>query len=193
MWCCLTHERAVTRGNSYFLCLLLPDIFNIHHRSLCQSSALPLPRNSFPGKVQDAMNIWPKRSEPSFPIGCSSGDAAEWQRCLCPETVRLMAQHVLCLPRRPPPSLNTSSTLHASLATLTSNKTNHTYSRRVVLKSTGACLLLSFREFRQGVPMDLRRILSNSLSAPKGSDNKAWKSKCQLVCVCVSVCVCVCV
>ena len=41
--------------------------------------------------------------------------------------------------------------------------------------------------------MDLRRILSNSPSAPKGSDNKAGKSKCQLVCVCVCVCVCLCV
>ena len=92
-----------------------------------------------------------------------------------PETVRLTAQHVLCLPRSPPPSLNTGSTLHASLATLTSNKTKHTYRRRVVLKYhfTGACLFLSFGEFRQGVPMDLRRILSNSLRAPKRSGNKA--------------------
>lgn len=37
-----TAGRAASTGNSYFLCLLFLDIFNIHHRSLCQSSALLL-------------------------------------------------------------------------------------------------------------------------------------------------------
>ena len=79
-------KRAASKGNSYFLCLLFPDIFNFHHGSLCQSSASPLSQNQFPGKVQDAVNIWPKRSGLSFPIGCSSCDAVEWQCYLCPGT-----------------------------------------------------------------------------------------------------------
>ena len=109
---------------------------------------------------------------------CSQVAALSWPW----DAARHMALSGLCLSRSPLPSLNTGNILHTSLAILTSNKTSHTYGRRKVLEFTVACLSPPESSCKE-LKVDLKRILSNLLCAPKGRYSKASKSKYWCVCV----------